>query len=100
MLGKLAVLLLVGIVVVHSAKQCSEKKPKKNLNLVTTKHQQLTGKALVEHINKLGGWKVSSFVVSSFGGQNNFYSMSTVLGHIQQELCARQAQRAEALSWR
>jgi hypothetical protein len=55
MLGKLAVLLLVSIVVVQS-KQCNEKKA---VNLVSTKNEQLTGRALVEHINKLGIWKVS-----------------------------------------
>lgn len=59
MFYKLAVVCLV-IGVVSAAKQCSEKNKAKKVNLAGAygSAEQLTGKALVDHINRLGTWKV------------------------------------------
>jgi hypothetical protein len=58
MLSKAVSLLFLVIAIVWAAKQCNERNTKRNLLKVQPK-QQLTGKALVDHINKLGGtWKV------------------------------------------
>jgi len=55
MLKQLVILLL--ITTCASVKQCNEKKPRKGVTLISKSAEQLTGKALVDHINKLGTWK-------------------------------------------
>lgn len=84
MLGKLSIFFLVINGFVFAAKQCNERASKEvKLVKIYGQKQQLTGKALVDYINKQGKWKAQYNKRFAGAPLNEFKKLAGVKNDIQ-----------------